>query len=125
VRPRRPSRAQVQREIQLLVRTFPVEHVEVYRVTPGTTGPLGQKTPPVEVLVYKGEALVQPAGGSLIVENLGQIEFDQPYMVVPSHRAIMQGDRMRYKGRILQVEHPPDYWKAFLVVRFAQNQQGT
>jgi hypothetical protein len=111
--------------MQLLVRTFPVEYVEVYRVTPGSTGSLGQKTPPVETIIYKGEALVQPAGGSLLIENLGQIEFDQPYMVVPSHRQIRQGDFMRYKGRILQVEHQPDYWKAFMVVRFAQNQQGT
>lgn len=124
MRPRRPSRAQIQREMQLLVRTFPTEYVEVYRVTPGVIGSLGQRTPPVETFVYKGEGLVQPAGGSLTLEGLGQIEFDQPYAIIPSTRDIQQGDFMRYKGRVLQVEHQPDYWKSFMILRFAQNQQG-
>ena len=125
MRARRTPRWFVQRDIQMLVRTFPSETIVIRRgrrIFPG--GGLGQQKWVYDI-VYMGEALVIPAGGEVADYGLGQVENKNPLLLISGNRDIAQGDFVTLQGRSYQVEFEPDHWNAFLQVKLAQHQQGT
>ncbi len=120
----KPRRWAVQRDIQMLLRTFPSETITVFRGV-RTYGGLGQITGWNETnIVYRGEALVIPATGTVADYGLGQVENLQPQLLISGNRDIQQGDFVRLKGLKYQVEFQPNAWRAFLQVKLAQYQQG-
>jgi len=119
----KPRRWGVQRDIQMLIRTFPSEAIVVFRGK-RTYGGLGQTTGWNEThIVYRGEALVIPATGTVASYGLGQVENLQPQLLVSGDRDIQQGDFVRLKGRKYQVEFQPNAWRAFLQIKLTQYQQ--
>jgi hypothetical protein len=98
MRGQRPPRFYVQRDIQILVRSFPSERLQVFRLgeprTSGATLDLGEVTYP-EVTVFNGEALFIPAGGTVARYGLGEVEEDTPQVLIPGWHDIQQGDRVR------------------------------
>jgi hypothetical protein len=120
----KPRRWFVQRDIQMLIRTFPSESIAVFRGV-RTFGSLGQTVRWNETnIVYRGEALVIPATGAVADYGLGQVENKNPQLLISGNRDIEQGDFVRYQNRKYQVEFEPNHWHAFLQITLAQFQQG-
>lgn len=133
-RGQRPPRWFIQRDIHMLVRSFPSERVRIFRYGDiVSTDPLGQ---PVyaEVEVFNGEALYIPETGEVARYGLGQVEEDQPRLLVPGWHPIKQGDFVTRQERLpgggfgdarpYQVEYPPDHWHAYSVIVLANFGQG-
>lgn len=116
----RIPKAMIRREIQTLIRTFPSETVRVTRRGGGTWNSEGDQTPD-EVEIYRGEALVAPAGGMVTILGLGQIESKQPQMLISGSWPIEQGDTVLWGGRRYLVSFDPDYWQAFLLLTLQQD----
>lgn len=110
----------IRREIQALIRTFPSETIRVTRRGGGTWNNEGDQTPD-EVEIYRGEALVAPAGGMVTILGLGQIESKQPQMLISGSWPIQQGDTVLWQGRRYLVSFNPDYWQAFLLLTLQQD----
>ena len=135
-RPQRPEGWYVQRDIWALVQSFPSERIRIYRrsARPTSVTSLGQ---PVygELTVYSGKALVVPAGGTVERYGLGQVEEDQPQLLIPGDRDIRQGDFLVHQGltpagtfrpgRTYIVSFPMNHWRNFSVVVCRIYQQGT
>ncbi len=119
----KPRRWGVQRDIQMLIRTFPNETIVVTRGT-RTYDDLGSVMGWDYAIVYRGEALVIPATGTVADYGLGQVENVQPQLLVPGQRDIQQGDFVDLKGRTFQVEFPPNPWHAFTQIKLKQYEQG-
>jgi len=108
----------------MLIRTFPSETISVFRGV-RTYGSLGQIVLWNEAnVVFRGEALVIPADGSVADYGLGQVENLNPQLLIPGTRDIQQGDFVRYQNRKYQVEFAPNNWQGFLAIKLAQYQQG-
>lgn len=123
-RAKKPFRWFVQRDIQVLIRTFPSEWVSIYRGR-RLSGNVGQNLGwGVGTLIYQGEALVIPADGSVADYGLGQVENKNPQILVSGTRAFEQGDFVELAGRKYQVEFEPNWWHGFSLLRLEQFQQG-
>ena len=120
----RPRRFYVQRDIQMLVRTFPSERVVITRGGEPIYGEYGEIIDWTAIPVFDGEALVIPADGSVADYGLGQVENKNPQILVPGTRDIQQGDFVVLADRRYQVEFEPNHWHGFVVVRLEQYQQG-
>lgn len=106
----------VRREIQTLLRTFPNCTVVITRaVDPVVWNDVGDAVPSTQI-VYNGEALVIPAGGTVSAPGLGQIELKHPRLLISGAWPIEQGDEVALDGRQYTVEHQPDPWHAFVLV---------
>lgn len=120
----KPRRWAVQRDIQMLIRTFPSEAIVIFRGV-REYGPLNQIVRWNETnIIFRGEALVIPATGTVADYGLGQVENMQPQILISGHRDIQQGDFVKLQGRKYQVEFAPNPWHAFTLVKLAQFQQG-
>lgn len=120
----RPPRWFVQRDIQILVRSFPSEHMVIFRqaADASSVNDLGEPVYP-ETVVFDGEALFIEAGGSVARFGLGEVEEDKPQMLVPGWYDIQQGDRVRRYtllpdgeetvARIYLVSYAPKPWQNF------------
>lgn len=119
----KPRRWAVQRDIQMLVRTFPAVTIVIFR---------GQRIyDNGEVvgwdeshIVYRGEALKIPATGTVADYGLGQVENLAPQLLISGDRDIQQADFVRLDGRLYQVEFPPNPWRAYTQVKLKQYEQG-
>lgn len=115
----RIPKAMIRREIQTLIRTFPSEPITITRRTGGTWNAEGDETPGTAI-IYKGEALVIPAGGNVTVLGLGQLEVKQPRVLISGSYPVAQGDELVLHGRRYLVEFEPDHWQAFLLLTLSQ-----
>lgn len=115
----RIPKATVRRDIQTLIRTFPAQAVTITRRTPGTWNTDGDETPGT-MIVYQGEALVIPAGGTVQLLGLGQFEVKTPRLLISGSWPVEQGDAVVLDGRRYEVEFEPDHWQAFLLVTLQQ-----
>lgn len=116
----RPGRSFVTQAVQALVRTFPSIPViirrrrEVY----DTQGDMQvDETAPI---VYQGEALYAPNAGVIQLEGYGAVYQTGPALLVAGSWGFQQGDILRVHGRLYYVEHPPDPWHAFSVLKIKQ-----
>lgn len=119
----RPRRFFVQRDIQMLVRTFPSETVTVQRGT--RTYSAGGQQRWTYATIFFGEALVVPATGDVQDFGLGQVENKAPKILIPGTRDIRQGDFVILAGRTYQITFEPNWWHGFLLLTLAQWQQGS
>lgn len=103
----------IRRDIQTLIRTFPSETITITRATPGTWNDLGDHTPGAAI-IYLGEALVIPAGGTVNVLGLGQVEDKNPRLLISGSWPIEQGDEVILAHRRYTVAFEPDHWQSFL-----------
>lgn len=136
-RPQRPPRWFVQRDIQILCRSFPSERMVVFRLGEPQTSQealdLGEPTYPEET-VFDGEALFIPAGGTVARYGLGEVEEDKPQVLIPGWQEINQGDRVRVipmnpdgsEGtiRLYVVLYAPNPWQGFTHVTLENFGQG-
>ena len=130
----RPPAWFVQRDIHILVRSFPSEWVQILR---GTQTSQTDYMEPVETmtLVYTGEGLFVPAGGTVERYGLGQVEEDKPKILIHGHVDIQQGDYCS-RSRLLpggrgwtdprwyQVLYEPNYWHANVSITLTNFGQG-
>lgn len=116
----------VQRDIQMLVRTFPSERLRVWRYSdrPVSVDEYGQPTYS-EVTVYYGECLWSDASGDVTRYGLGQVEEEKPVLLIPGKRDVRPGDFFRRKGLLYQLQHAPDYWPGFTSATVVKYEQGT
>lgn len=100
-RGQRAPRWFVQRDIQILIRSFPSEHMVIYRrgETAVSRTELGE---PVygEDVIFDGEALFIEAGGTVARYGLGEVEEDKPQMLIAGWHDVQQGDRVRRYRRL-------------------------
>lgn len=136
-RPKRPPRWFVQRDIQILVRSFPSERLVVFRLgeptTSGDTLDLGEPSYQ-EYTVFDGEALFIPAGGTVARFGLGEVEEDKPQVLISGWHDIQQGDRVRRipmnpdgsEGaiRLYTVQYAPNPWLGFTHITLENFGQG-
>jgi len=136
-RPKRAPRWYVQRDIQILVRSFPSERLVVHRLAEesvaGGTIDLGEVTY-LEDPVFDGEALFIPRGGVVARYGLGEVEEDKPQVLIPGWHDIQQGDRVRRipmlpdgsegTTRLYTVHEAPDPWHGFTHVILENYGQG-
>ena len=117
---------QVQRDVQMLVRTFPSQRIRIYRLSdrPTSVDDYGQPTYE-EVTVYIGEALFSDASGNVTRYGLGQVEEEKPMLLVPGKRDIRPGDFFRRGGKRYQLQHAPDHWPGFTAATVVLYEQGT
>ena len=115
----KPRRWAVQRDIQGLIRTFPSQTVVIFRGT-RIYGDLGEVLGFDQTIVYRGEALLIPATGTVADYGLGQVENLMPQLLVSGTRDIEQGDFVELEGRTYQVEFPPNAWHAFTQIKLKQ-----
>lgn len=116
----------VQRDIQMLVRTFPSERIKIWRhsARPDAVDDYGQPTYDEET-VYIGEALFSDASGSVSRYGLGQVEEEKPMILIPGKRDIQPGDFFRRAGKLYQIQYAPDHWPGFTVGTVVRFEQGT
>lgn len=112
----KPSRARVQQDVQLLIRTFPSVYVQITRASRTYGGRFGAQTVGSDPVVYQGEALVIPAGASVNLYGLGQVESKNHQVLIAGHRDVQQGDLLTWEGKRYQVSQAPDPWRAFTLV---------
>jgi hypothetical protein len=122
--PRKPSQATIVASVQALIRSFPSEAVTITRVT-GYTRTAGRTLGvPVVLTVYRGEALVVPAGGTYQVLGLGPYKTDTPRLLIAGQNVIRTGDLTTIHGRDYVVDAQPNYWGAFNIVTLKQLDNG-
>ena len=130
----RPPLWFVQRDIAILIRSFPSGRITITRPRIITTSEFGE---PEEVFesVFVGEGLFVPAGGTVARYGLGQVEEDQPHLLVAGHHDIQQGDMVTIQQllpggrgwtppRRYQVLYPPPYWHGFRDLTLENFEQG-
>jgi hypothetical protein len=120
----RPPAWFVQRDIQILTRSFPNEHMVIFRrsQTASEVTDLGEPFYP-EVTVFDGEALFIEAGGSVARFGLGEVEEDKPQILIPGWYDVRQGDRVRRytllpdgnedEARLYTITYAPKPWRSF------------
>lgn len=124
----------VQRDIQILVRSFPSERLRIYRHGEVIgADDLGQLTYQ-EIEAFNGEALFIPESGEVARYGLGQVEEEKPRFLVPGWHTIYQGDLVTRQERLpggrfgnprsYQVEYPPNHWHAYIVITLENYGQG-
>lgn len=138
-RGQRAPRFYVQRDIQILVRSFPSERLVVFRLGEPTVAEVGTdinmgEPTYAEIPVFNGEALFIPAGGSWARYGLGEVEEEQPQILIPGWHDIRQGDRVRRRqmlpgGRFMEprlyvVKYQPDPWHSFTHITLENYGQG-
>lgn len=136
-RGQRPPRFYVQRDIQILVRSFPSERLVIFRLGPGETSgaslDLGELRFP-EIVVFNGEALFIPASGTVQRFGLGEVEEENPRILLPGWHDIQQGDRVRRaqmlpggrfgESRLYTVLYQPNPWYSFTHITLQNFGQG-
>ncbi len=134
-RPQKPPRWYVQRDIQILVRSFPSEHIRITRRGAITSVSASGQPNYAITVVFEGEALVAPHDGTLERIGIGQIEQDNPVLLVPGFHKILQGDFLLRgepepdgsvdTARLYVVTFNANAWHAFSVVTMRNYRQGT
>jgi len=134
-RPQKPPRWYVQRDIAILVGSFPSEHIRITRRTGvSSVSATGQPVYGIAV-IFEGKALVAPKDGTLERIGIGQIEQDNPVLLIPGFHDIRQGDFLlrgepepdgsEAPARLYIVTFNADAWHAFSVVTMRNYRQGT
>jgi hypothetical protein len=128
-------RWRAQADIDALVRSFPSERIRVFRpVTASYTRFLQREA--TEQPVFDGKALFVQAGGDVRRFGLGQVEEENPKILLAGWQDIDQGDMVRHlqllpggrgyrPARLYRVRYAPDPWHAWMLVQLEQYQQGT
>lgn len=131
----RPPGWFVQRDIQILTRSFPSEHMVIFRraLDASEVTDLGEPIYP-ETTVFDGEALFIEAGGSVARFGLGEVEEDKPQMLIPGWHDVQPGDRVRRYmllptgeeavRRLYTVSYAPKPWFNFCHITLENFGQG-
>jgi len=115
------SKAAIQQTLQLLIRTFDSRSVTVERATK-TYSALKQQQLGMST-VYRGEALMVPAGSSVEVYGLGQVENASVQLLIVGRRGIQQGDFVTLDGKRFQIRDAPVWWHGYTTVALKQWEQ--
>lgn len=120
--PRKPPRSFIAQRIQMLVRSFPSETVTITRPVKGLTA---GKTSTIidENIIYQGEALWIPSGGTVEVLGLGKFVTAEPRLMLTGTRDIRQGDRMEHDGREYEIANVQNRWNAFMIFKLTQTKK--
>ena len=116
----------IQRDIQMLVRSFPSEHIVVQRNSerPTSVDLYGQPAYS-QTVIFSGEALFSDAGGNVTRYGLGQVEEEKPMVLFPGEHDIRPGDFFRRGDKLYQIDYAPDHWPGFTSATIHLYQQGT
>jgi hypothetical protein len=116
---------QVQRDIQMLVRTFPSQRLRIFRRSdrPTAVDDYGQPSY-TETTVYWGEVLFSDASGTVTRYGLGQVEEEKPILLIPGKRDVRPGDFFRRDDVLYQIQHAPAYWPGFTSGTVVKYEQG-
>lgn len=116
----------VQRDVQMLVRSFPSERITVWRnsTRPTSVDDYGQPNFSRSI-VFEGEALFSDASGNVTRYGLGQVEEEKPMVLFPGEHDIRPGDFFERAGKLYQIDYAPDHWPGFTPATVRLYQQGT
>lgn len=113
--------ATIQRTVQLLIRTFESRAVTVERATK-TYSALKQQQLAMAT-IYRGEALIVPAGTSVQVLGLGPVVTGGAQLLIAGRRAIQPQDFVTLDGKRYQVQDVPIWWHGYTTVGLKQWEQ--
>jgi hypothetical protein len=116
---------EVQRAIQMLIRTFPSELVVIMRQGAITGVSTLGRPAHAEFEVFRGEGLFVPSDGNVQRFGLGTVEEDSPHLLIAGSTPIKQGDLYTRNGRRYRVQYPPSMWLAWTSVTLKNLEQGT
>lgn len=121
----RIPRQQIQRDIQMLVRSFPSERITVWRnsAQPVSVDQYGQPSYG-RAVVFEGEALFSDASGNVTRYGLGQVEEEKPMVLFPGKHDIRPGDFFERQNKLYQIDFAPDHWPGFTPATVHLYQQG-
>lgn len=130
----RPPLWYVQRDISILIRSFPSGRVVITRPRQVTQSDFGEPAEEYDP-VFTGEALFVPAGGTVARYGLGQVEEDKPRMLIAGWHDVQQGDMLTVSQllpggrgwtppRRYQVLYAPVFWHGFIDLTLENYEQG-
>lgn len=118
----RPNRLGIKRDVQFIARTFPHTFIHVKRLSE-EYNPHGESADHFTT-IYKGDANVLPAGGTVEAYGMGTVENSDMTVLIVGKQDIRQGDIVTVNdGRQYEVQYPPSWFDAFMGIRLKQRSQ--
>jgi hypothetical protein len=118
-----PRRAQVQRDIQSVFRSFPgsLQDITVRLREPAYDSDYVQEAiEPNAAVLYHGEALYVPQGSQVGMEPFGFVATDAPQFLVAGERRIPLGARVTTNGLTFEVLDDASHWQVFTLIKVKQ-----
>lgn len=118
-----PRRAQVQRDIQSVFRSFPgsLQDITVRRrESTYDTSYVQEVVEPNAEVLYHGEALYVPQGSQVGMEPFGFVATDAPQFLVPGERRIPMGARVTAGSTTFEVMDDASHWQVFTLIKVKQ-----